>query len=98
MAQHFIVFLSNQPRWLLVTIGLIALILIGVGDWFASGNQLKFSVFFVLPVSYSACFLGRRSGFLASLASSATIMASNVNSPAHAINHRVAYWNGLVWV
>jgi diguanylate cyclase (GGDEF)-like protein len=25
-------------------------------------------------------------------------MASNVNSPAHAINHRVAYWNGLVWV
>jgi hypothetical protein len=32
MAQHFIVFLSNQPRWLLVTIGLIALILIDVGD------------------------------------------------------------------
>jgi diguanylate cyclase (GGDEF)-like protein len=97
MLKEFISFLGRQRRGLLAMIGLIALILIGVGDWFASGSLLEFSVFFVLPVSYSAWFLGRRVGLLASLISAVIIMAISVNSPMHAINHRVAYWNGLIW-
>jgi hypothetical protein len=97
MPQDFFVFLANQRKWVLVAIGVIALTLIGAGDWFASGNLLEFSVFFVLPVSYFAWFLGRRSGFVVSLVSSAIIVATSSNSPVHAINHRVVYWNGLVW-
>src|ERR671931_2956003 len=96
MLKDFISLLSRQRRWLLVIVGLIALILIGAGDWFASGSLLEFSVFFVLPVSYSAWFLGRRAGLLASLISAATIMAISLNSPVHAINRRVANWNGLI--
>jgi diguanylate cyclase (GGDEF)-like protein len=97
MLKHFISFLGRQPRWLLVTVGLVALMLVGVGDWFASGSLLEFSVFFVLPISYFAWFLDRRAGLLASLISTAIIMAISLNSPVHAINRRVSYWNGLIW-
>src|SRR5919201_615488 len=96
--KEFISLLNRQRRWLLVIVGLIALLLIGVGDWFASDSLLEFSVFFVLPVSYSAWFLGRRTGLFASLISAATIMAISLNSPVHAINRRFAYWNGLIWL
>lgn len=97
MLKDFISFLGRQPRWLLVTVGLIALLLVGVGDWFAHGSLLEFSVFFVLPVSYFAWFLDRRAGLLASLISTTIIMASGLNSPMDAMNRAVAYWNGLIW-
>jgi diguanylate cyclase (GGDEF)-like protein len=98
MLKDFISFLGHQSRWLLVIAGLVALLLIGIGDWFATGSLLEFSVFFVLPVSYSAWFLGRRTGLLASMISAATIMAISLNSPLHAINRRVVFWNGLIWL
>jgi diguanylate cyclase (GGDEF)-like protein len=98
MLKDLISFLGRQHRWLLVLVGLIALILIGIGDWFASGSLLELSVFFVLPVSYAAWFLGRRAGLTASLVSAVMIMAISLNSLVHAINRRVAYWNGLIWL
>jgi diguanylate cyclase (GGDEF)-like protein len=97
MPQDFFVFLANQRKWLVVAIGVIALTLIGAGDWFASGNLLEFFRILCLPVSYFAWFLGRRSGFVVSLVSSGIIVATSSNSPVHAINHRIVYWNGLVW-
>lgn len=97
MLRDFISLLGRQPKWLLVSIGLIALMLVGIGDWFASSSLLEFSVFFVLPVSYSAWFLDRRAALLTSLVSTAIIMANSLDSPIHAMNGRVAYWNGLVW-
>ena len=97
MPKDFISSLGRQPKWLLVSIGLIALMLVGVGDWFASSSLLEFSVFFVLPVSYSAWFLDRRAALLTSLVSTAIITANSLDSPIHAMNGRVAYWNGLVW-
>ena len=98
MPQDFIVFLSNQRKSLLVVIGLVALMLIGVGDWFASGSLLEFSVFFVLPVSYFAWFLDRRAGLVVSVLSAASIIIINLKSPVHIINNRAAYWNGLIWL
>jgi diguanylate cyclase (GGDEF)-like protein len=98
MLKDLISFLGRQRRWLLVIVDLIALIVIGVGDWFASGSLLEFSVFFVLPVSYSAWFVDRRAGFLASLLSAVTVTVISLNSPVHAINRRLAYWNGLIWL
>jgi predicted signal transduction protein with EAL and GGDEF domain len=46
MLKDFISFLGWQRRWLLVMVGLVALTLIGIGDWFAGGSLLEFSVFF----------------------------------------------------
>ncbi len=96
--MNLIAFLGNQRKPVLITFGLLALVLIGVGDYFASGNLLEFSVFFVLPIAFFAWFLSRKAGLLTSFLSAAIIMGVNLNSPVHEINHRVAYWNALVWL
>jgi diguanylate cyclase (GGDEF)-like protein len=98
MPANFIAFLSNQRKPVLITFGLIALMLIGVGDYLASPKLLEFSVFFVLPISFFAWFLSGRAGVLASVLSASTIMGVNRNSPVHEINGSVAYWNAIVWL
>jgi diguanylate cyclase (GGDEF)-like protein len=98
MPQDFISSLENQRRSVLMVIGGLSLILIGVGDYFASPTLLEFSVFFVLPVSFFTWFLGGRTGALISILSSAIILGVNRNSPVHEIKHHIAYWNSLVWL
>jgi diguanylate cyclase (GGDEF)-like protein len=98
MPMDLSAFLGNQRKSILVTLGLLALVLIGVGDYFASGKLLEFSVFFVLPISFFAWFLSRRAGLLASFFTATIILGVNLNSPVREINGRVAYWNALVWL
>jgi diguanylate cyclase (GGDEF)-like protein len=98
MPRDFISSLEDQPRSVLMAIGGLSLILIGVGDYFASPTLLEFSVFFVLPVSFFTWFLGGKTGALISILSSAIILGVNRNSPVHEIKHHIAYWNSLVWL
>ena len=98
MPKDFISFLQNQRRSVLITIGTLALVLIGAGDYFASSSLLEFSVFFVLPVFFFTWFLGGRIGLSISILSAAIILGVNLNSPVHEIKHHIAYWNSLVWL
>ena len=98
MRHDFINFLANQPKWVLLGIGSVALILIGVGDYFASNKLLEFSVFFVLPVSFLTWFVDQRAGLAGSAGSAGIILTSALNSPRQAFGHQVAYWNSLIWL
>src|SRR6266536_5263920 len=91
-------FLGKQHRSILILFGSMALALVGVGDYFATGEIVEFSVFFLIPISFFTWFLGRRAGLLACVTSAVIIMGVNLSSPLHEINHRVAYWNTLVWL
>jgi diguanylate cyclase (GGDEF)-like protein len=96
--MDIVAFLSSQRKTVLVTFGLLALVLLGVGDYFATGKLLEFSVFFALPISFFAWFLSRRTGVVASVVCAVIIMGVNLSSPVHELNRRVAYWNALVWL
>jgi diguanylate cyclase (GGDEF)-like protein len=98
MPMDLLAFLGNQRKSVLIVFGLIALLLIGVGDYLASAKLLEFSVFFVLPISFFTWFLSRRAGVFASAIGAAIIVGVNRNSPVHEMNSRVAYWNGLIWL
>jgi diguanylate cyclase (GGDEF)-like protein len=90
-------FLRNQHKPVSIFLGSVALVLVGVGDYFATGKMLEFSVFFLVPISFFTWFLSRRAGLLACATSAAIILGVNLSSPLHDINHRVSYWNTLVW-
>lgn len=96
--MDIISFLSKQRKSVLITFGVLALVLLGVGDYFATAKLLEFSVFFALPISFFAWFLSCRTGVVASVISAVIIMGVNLSSPVHEINRRVAYWNALVWL
>lgn len=98
MHYDFISFLTNKSKWALSGVALVALILIGVGDYFATSRLLEFSVFFVLPISFLTWFVNRRAGLLASFASAGAILIMDLNSPLRKLDHQAAYWNSLVWL
>jgi len=98
MRHDFISILANQPKWVLLGIGTVALILIGVGDYFASNRLLEFSVFFVLPVSFLTWFVDQRAGLAGSACSAGIILIGALNSPRQTLGHQVAYWNSLIWL
>jgi diguanylate cyclase (GGDEF)-like protein len=75
----------------------VALILIGVGDYFASAKLLEFSVFFVLPVSFLTWFVDRKAALAASVCGAGIILIIDLNSPLQRIEGHAAYWNSLVW-
>jgi diguanylate cyclase (GGDEF)-like protein len=85
----------SQPA--LLALGLFAMALIGLGDYFATTQLLEFSVFFLLPVAFFTWFISRRAGLLASLGAGAIIAGVNVSSSTYLLHGQIAYWNALVW-
>jgi diguanylate cyclase (GGDEF)-like protein len=98
MQMDITAFLGNQRKIILVIFGLLALVLLGLGDYFATAKLLEFSVFFAFPVSFFAWFQSRRTGIVASVISAAIVMGVDLSSPVHEFNGRVAYWNALIWL
>ena len=96
--MNIVAFLGKQHKSILIFFGSVALVLVGVGDYFATGEIVEFSVFFLIPTTFFTWFLGRRAGLLACVTSASIILGVNLSSPLHEIHHRVAYWNTLVWL
>jgi len=91
--------LLAKQRWpILTALGAMLMVLVGVGDYFASSALLEFSVFFLIPVSFFTWYITRTAGIVASVASAAITLVANLASPAHLVHPRVAYWNALVWL
>jgi hypothetical protein len=45
-------FIGKQRTTAQVSMGAFLLLLIGIGDYFASSSLLEFSVFFIIPVAF----------------------------------------------
>jgi diguanylate cyclase (GGDEF)-like protein len=91
-------FLEQRNRPILVLLGVMAILLIGLGDYFATRRSLEFSVFFVLPISFFTWFLSRRAGLLVCLTSGAIILGVNLGSRTYLADINIAYWNAAVWL
>jgi diguanylate cyclase (GGDEF)-like protein len=91
--------LLAKQRWpILIALGTVLMVVVGVGDYFASSALLEFSVFFLIPVWFFTWYITRAAGIFASVSSAAIAMVANIASPAHVVHPRVAYWNALVWL
>jgi len=93
----FAKFLEKQNTPLLIVFASVAMLLIGVGDYFATNASLEFSVFFLLPISFFTWFVSRRAGFLASLVAGGINLGVNLSSSIYLKSTEIAYWNTLVW-
>jgi len=95
--MHFSKFLEKQNKPLLITLASTAMLLVGVGDYFATTAFLEFSVFFLLPISFFTWFVSRRAGLIASLVTGGIILGVNLSSSVFLERAEIAYWNALVW-
>lgn len=96
--MHLAEFISKQRQSAVVVVGSLLLVLVGIGAYFAIGQFLEFSVFFIIPISFFTWFVGRRAGLIASVVSAVFTLAANLKSPMHIAHPHIAYWNALVWL
>jgi signal transduction histidine kinase len=80
----------------LVLAGAVALVwVVGLADYL-TGVELSFSIFYLIPVSLAAWFLGRGPGLFVSLVSAATWFANDSLFREHPYSHSlIPYWNAL---
>lgn len=63
---------------------------------FITGNELSFSIFYLIPVIYSSWYLGKRYGILLSVISAAAWLIIDTNGLNVSADHAIYFWNSLV--
>lgn len=84
---------SNRVTLILVGYGLI--IFIGVLDYL-TGNELAFSVFYVIPIFLITWVAGRKSGLLASFFCASTWLLADAATTHFYSSHLVPIWNTII--
>jgi diguanylate cyclase (GGDEF)-like protein len=87
--------LAKKPKLFLFAIGLALVLLLGGVDYF-TGYEISLSIFYSLPISLVAWFVGKRWGIVLSVIGAATWLWADV-----AVGHQysyslIAFWNAAV--
>lgn len=88
-------FFSAQSAHRIAASSLLLLAAVAAMDYF-SGDELSFSIFYLIPVAVSAWYAGRRSGMVACFICAVTWFAVE-RSSAYVYSHSaIPYWNAAV--
>jgi len=83
----------SRPVWFLV--GIIVVFLIGITDY-VTGDELSFSIFYLLPVAITTWFVGRNTGIVFAVISAVCWLAADLLG-GHRYSHpAIPYWNMTV--
>ncbi len=88
-------FFNKQSKVSLTVLGLVLVFLLGTLDYL-TGPELSFSIFYLLPISMAAWFVGRRSGIGVSVVSATAWFTADLMAK-HVYSHPATpYWNTIV--
>ena len=88
-------YFKQEPGFASVMAGFLLVGLLGLLDY-ATGPQLSFEIFFLIPVSLVVWFSGRSAGILISVLSALTWFAAATASNPATLASPVAYWNAVM--
>ncbi len=88
-------FLENRSRSFFLAWGSVLALLIGVPDYLF-GPGVSFSIFYLVPVAFTAWYAGRRAGVFMSFLSAAIWLAADVVAGNPFGNPYVPLWNAAV--
>lgn len=83
---------THLPAWVLATVTFAGVLALGWVDWF-TGPDLNFFVFYFLPVSAAAWYLGLRTSVVVSLLSALVWFGANDLAGRPSSAHFYAVWN-----
>jgi hypothetical protein len=82
--------MAKLPTWLMLVVGLMAVVVIGVLDYVTGDYSLL--IFYAIPVAFEAWYVGRWGAFVISGASGlARLISDNISYSASTVR----YWNSL---
>jgi diguanylate cyclase (GGDEF)-like protein len=92
-SEKFFIFLNRQDRKFHLGIGVLCTLLLGGLDYL-SGEIIALSIIYLIPVSFTAWFGGRKAGITVSFLSAATWMTANYHAGAAAYESlALKFWN-----
>jgi diguanylate cyclase (GGDEF)-like protein len=88
-------YLDSKPKSVLFILAVLLLVLVVLSDYLTHTNYvLEFSPFYLVPVSFSSWFIGKRAGFIFAIISVVFGFLIRLTSLPRAI----AFWDALVWL
>jgi len=87
--------LRRQSRFSLIAVSLVSIVLLGIVDHL-TGPEISFSIFYLLPISVVAWFVGRKAGIGMSVAGAATWLVADLLSGQTYSHAVIPYWNAIV--
>lgn len=88
-ANFFFSLFRNQPRFRVFGVALLLLLVVGWLDYL-TGSYLFFDIFYLVPITIAAWFVGRNIGFSFALASALIIFMTNWNAEG---DFGIEVWN-----
>ena len=88
-------YLNRQSKPYLLTLGFIIVLFIGLADY-KTGQEISFSIFYLLPISLVVWFTNRNAAVFISIVSSATELVANLTAGLTYSQPLIDVWNSAV--
>jgi diguanylate cyclase (GGDEF)-like protein len=87
--------LTSLPRWIVTLLALLVCVVVGVIDWL-SGPDYSLVPFYLVPVTLSAWFAGRKAGYLLACVSALAWLMAEVAGKDYSKLGSAVYWNDFM--
>jgi signal transduction histidine kinase len=87
--------LNKQSKFTLVILSLVFVLILGIVDYL-TGQEISFSIFYLLPISLTAWFVGRREGIAMSVVGAATWLIADLLAKQVYSHPAIPYWNATM--
>ncbi len=88
-------YLSKRSKSSLIVLGIVFILLLGMTDYL-TGPELAFSIFYLLPISLTAWFVGERIGIVMSVAGATSWLVADLLAGPIYSHPVIPYWNATV--
>jgi signal transduction histidine kinase len=88
-------YLDRQSQIFFLSLGFVIVLLVGLADH-ASGKELNFAIFYLLPISVVTWFASRNPGVLIAFVSALTEFVANYFAGRTYSYHLITFWNSAV--
>jgi diguanylate cyclase (GGDEF)-like protein len=93
--NHFFTKLNNLPKWFLIILAYVLIIIIGYIDYLLS-FKISFSLFYLLSITLVSYYVSQKQGILLSLLSAIIWITSDILSGHEYFNYIIPFWNTLI--
>ena len=92
---YLIEYLSRQSKPFLLTWSFTVVLFVGAVDYL-TGEELSFSIFYLLPISLAVWFVNRNAGIFMCIVSSGTEFIANFFAGRNYSHPLISFWNSLM--
>ena len=88
-------YLKKQPEPYLIMVSFMLIILIGIADYL-TGEEVSSAIFYLLPISLSAWFIGKGAALLISFISAITWISADLIARKSYLHPLIHFWNTII--